>query len=107
MDTVCHIVRSERSENRILNVCMTGNISKCQGMSGIQQPADVLVQLIRPTVGNAQAFPHGISPLHHAVEHAYFGISARHQSIHPDLGLGVAGIGLIEFGHESVDCLLA
>ena len=59
----------------------------------------MLIELQRPPLEDAQALPHGITSLHHTVEHADLGLSAGYKSVHPDKGLHIAWVRLVEFCH--------
>ena len=69
MHAVGHAVGFQRLENGVPQGVPGGDVCKGQSVGGVDQAIEVGLQLDGMALRDAQAFPDGIAPLDHAVEH--------------------------------------
>ena len=78
---------------------MSANARAWAEASRREQTVEVFLELYGLALCDPEAFPHGIATLYHAVEDVDFGLIAGYEPIDPALCAGIAGVGLVEFGH--------
>ena len=100
MDAIPHAIGLEGLENGVPQGVPGGDVGEGEGVGRIDEPVEVRLELDGVAVGDPEALPDGIAALDHAVQHVDAGLVAVNESIDPALGAGIAGVGLIEFGHQ-------